>query len=350
MKIAIDISPLQSGHKIRGVGFYLSYLKQSLLEYFPQHTYTFFTDTKELHNSVDVVHYPYFDPFFLTLPAVNKYKTVVTVHDLTPLVFPEHFPAGLKGNFRWQLQKFRLRKANAIIANSFASKKDIVKIINVSDEKVSVTHLAGANEFRVINDDLAINHIIKKYGLPDKFVLYVGDVTWNKNVPNLVKAVKKISVPLVMIGKSLASKEFDRANPWNKDLVEVQSLVENEKNIYILGFVPIEDLVLLYNAATVFVFPSIYEGFGLPVIEAMQSGCPVVTTTGGSLKEVAGEAAAFVDKYDSNSLAMKLQTVFNTGPIQKELSEKGLKQAQKFSWKKTAEETIAVYKKVCGNE
>jgi glycosyltransferase involved in cell wall biosynthesis len=349
MKIAIDVSPLQSGHKIRGVGFYLEYLKQSLLEYFPEHNYTFFTDAKDLKSEIDVVHFPYFDPFFFTLPATNKYKTVVTVHDLTPLVFPEHFPAGLKGNFRWQLQKFRLRKAHAIIADSHASKKDIIKIAGVPENKVSVAYLAAGKEFvRIKNHEARIKELKRKYDLPEKFALYVGDVTWNKNVPNLVKAIKKSDIPLVMVGKSLVTKDFDKTNPWNKDLIEVQTLVENEKNIFMLGFVPTDDLVVLYNAATLFVFPSIYEGFGLPVIEAMQSGCPVVTTSGGSLKEVAGDAAIFADGKDIDNLAKKLQLVFTSKTVQKELSAKGLKQAHKFNWKKTAEETINTYKKACG--
>src|SRR6185437_13912066 len=100
MKIAIDISPLQSGHKVRGVGFYLSYLKKALLEFYPENEYIFFQQGATINHSVDLVHYPYFDPFFLTLPFINKYKTAVTVHDLTPLVFPQHFPAGIKGKLK----------------------------------------------------------------------------------------------------------------------------------------------------------------------------------------------------------------------------------------------------------
>src|SRR5258708_4157386 len=110
MKIAIDVSPLQSGHKVRGVGFYLSYLKKALLEFFPEYEYLFFQEGETISNSVDLVHYPYFDPFFIALPCTKRHKTVVTVHDLTPLVFPEHFPAGLKGILSWQIQRYNLQK------------------------------------------------------------------------------------------------------------------------------------------------------------------------------------------------------------------------------------------------
>src|SRR6266576_1073935 len=114
MRIAIDVSPLKSGHKVRGVGFYLTYLKKALLEFYPDNEYFFFEKGQEINKSVDVVHYPCFDPFFHTLPFFKKYKTVVTVHDLTPLVFPQHFPAGIKGTLQWQLQRLNLQKVDGI--------------------------------------------------------------------------------------------------------------------------------------------------------------------------------------------------------------------------------------------
>lgn len=350
MKIAIDITPIQGsdqGHKVRGVGFYLEHLKKSLVKYFPENEYIFFTQSGEVNDDVDVVHYPYFDPFFFTLPLSKKHKTVVTVHDLTPLVFPQHFPAGLKGSLRWQIQKYKLKKVDGIITDSKASREDIIKIVGVSGSKVDVAYLAAGEEYRRISKKEIVDKKIKeKYNLPDKFVLYVGDVTWNKNLPRFLHAIKKLHLPLVMVGKVLVDKNFDTSHPWNKDLVEVQKLVEGDTSIARLGFVPTEDLVYLYNMATVFVFPSVYEGFGLPVLEAMQCGSPVVTTKGGSLSEVAGDAAILVDGYDIQNMANGIQEVCSNEKLQKELREKGFEQAKKFSWKKTAEETINAYKKV----
>jgi len=149
-----------------------------------------------------------------------------------------------------------------------------------------------------------------------------------------------------MVGKALTNKDFDRSNPWNKDLVFAQERAEKNDNIHLLGFVSQEDLVGLYNLATVFVLPSLYEGFGLPILEAMQSGCPVVTTKAGSLKEVAADAVYFVDPKDIDSIAKGIQEVFDNKKLQDQLREKGLTQAKKFSWEKTARETIAIYKKV----
>ena len=351
MKIAIDVSPLQSGHKVRGVGFYLSYLKKALLEYYPEHEYFFFQQGEAVSSSVDLVHYPYFDPFFFTLPFVKKHKTVVTVHDLTPLVFPEHFPAGLRGNIRWQAQRFNLRKADGILTDSLASKKDIEKIVGVSSEKISVAYLAAGQEFKRLKfEDVRLKKLKEKYNLPEKFVLYVGDVTWNKNLPRLLHAVNKITLPLVMVGKSLVSKDFDRQNIWNNDLIEVQNLAEHNKNVSMLGFVPTEDLVGLYNLATVFVYPSVYEGFGLPIVEAMQSGCPVIISREGCMPEVGGEAVEYFDGYETESLVKSIHTVVNSKKLQQELSEKGIKQVHKFSWRNTAEKTIEAYAKAFTNQ
>jgi glycosyltransferase involved in cell wall biosynthesis len=292
------------------------------------------------------VHYPYFDPFFRTLPFTNKHKTIVTVHDLTPLVFPEHFPPGLKGTINWQLQRFNLKKADGIVTDSTASKKDIEKLTGISKEKISVAYLAGGEEFRRIKiEDSKLKMLQKKYNLPGEFILYVGDVTWNKNLPRLLNAVENIDIPLVLVGKSLVSTDFDKQNIWNKDLIEIQRLAEQNKNIVRLGFVPTEDLVDLYNLATVFVFPSVYEGFGLPIVEAMQSGTPVVISRESCMPEVGGEAVEYFDGYDTESLTNTIAKVLESKKLQKELSEKGLIQAKNFSWKKTAEQTIEAYKK-----
>lgn len=343
MKIAIDVSPLTSGHKVRGVGFYLKYLKDSLVRYHPSNEYIFFTQRSEIEYPVDVIHYPYFDPFFLTLPLRKRAKTIVTVHDLTPLVFPRAFPSGIKGKIRWLIQRQALRSADAVIADSEASKKDILHFTGLPDEKVHVVYLAAGEEFTEAGKKAAKNDIIKKYQLPEKFALYVGDVTWNKNLPRLVEAALKADIPLVMAGKALSEKGFDAANPWNADRVQLEKLINGEKSIFRLGFIPTDDLVGLYKSAQVFVMPSLYEGFGLPILEAMSCGCPVITTKEGSLPEVAGDAAYYVDAYSVESISKGIEAVFKNQRLQKELQSKGFEQAKKFMWKKTALETIHIY-------
>lgn len=351
MKITIDVSPIENiellSHRVRGTGFYIENLKKALLQYFPENNYVFFTRGEKLSKDVDLIHYPYFEPFFLSLPVFKSCKTVVTVHDLTPLVFPEHFKAGLKGNLKWQLQKVALKNANAIITDSESSKKDIIKYTGINSTKVKVVYLAAGEEFKRINDKgLMIKEIRKKYTLPEKFILYVGDATWNKNLPRLIEAVSKINVPLVMVGKALIAKNIDTKNPWNKDLVRVQGMTGKNKNIFRLGFVSAGDLVALYNLATLFIMPSIYEGFGLPVLEAMSCGCPVVASKGGSLAEVVGEAGKYIDPYNINSIAKGISEAFSNSNLQNELSQKGIIQSRKFTWKKTVEKTMNVYRSV----
>lgn len=353
MNIALDMSPLKSGHylqhRVRGTGFYLQNLQASLEKYYPENNYIYFNRESPLEGDIDIVHYPYFEPFFLTLPVFSKSKKIVTVHDLTPLAFPSHFKPGLKGMLKWQVQKFALRNADAIITDSESSKKDIIKYAGIDSAKINVVYLAAGSEFKVLNSEEKIKDVRLKYELPNKFILYVGDATWNKNLPRLIEAVSKINVSLVMVGKALVDKKIDMQNPWNKDLVKVQKLAGKNQKIFCLGFVSSENLVALYNTATLFVMPSIYEGFGLPILEAMSCGCPVVASKGGSLAEVVGEAGKYVDHYNVDSIASGINEVFNSPNLQKELSQKGIVQSRKFTWNKTTDETMGVYRNVVVN-
>ena len=346
MKIAIDVSPLQTEHRVRGVGFYLKHLKNSLVKYFPQNEYIFFERGRDLPRDVDLIHFPYFEPFFLALPIYKKFKTIVTVHDLTPMIFPQAFPKGIKGEIKWQMQRFALKRADAILTDSKSSKKDIQKYVGVKESQIHVVYLAASEQFRKLDEGSWKTELRKKYNLPEKFILYVGDVTRNKNLPRLIDAAKSIKIPLVMIGKSLVSDTYDKDNPWNADLNRVNELARGDENIIRLGFVSAEDLVAVYNLATVFVIPSLYEGFGLPILEAMACGCPVVTGKEGSIPEVAGDAAFYVDVYDVENIASGIRKVFDDQKLQNDLRKKGLENVKKFSWKSTAAQTLKVYESV----
>jgi glycosyltransferase involved in cell wall biosynthesis len=346
MNIGLDISPLQSGHVIRGVGFYVQNLKKSLELYDKENHYSFL-NTLENADNLDILHIPYLDPFFVHLPLRKKCKLVVTVHDLTPLVFPKLFPTGIRGRVKWEINKKLLNNVDAIITQSDCSNNDIQRFTGISKEKIHTVYTATGEEFKQLNIPKTMNQELRtKYKLPEKFVLYVGDVTPNKNLPALVDAIKTTKHTLVMVGKSLANREFDRSNALNNDLIYIQEQAENNPQIKILGFVDQQDLVALYNIATVSILPSLYEGFGLPLLEAMQSGCPVITTKGGSLPEVAGDAAYFVDPTSVESIANGINEVMGDAALQKSLINKGLKQAEKFTWKKSAEQTVNVYKKI----
>lgn len=346
MKIAIDISPLTSGHflahRVRGTGVYLTNLKDNLIKYYPENEFVFFKRGDSLPKNVDVIHYPYFEPFFRTLPIGIGSNSIVTVHDLTPLVFKSEFPAGVKGNIKWQIQKKLLKRTGAIITDSENSKKDIQKITNIAFSKIHVVYLSAADYFRPQNDSKK-KEIVRKFNLPEKFVLYVGDVTWNKNLPRLIEAINQTNEYLVIAGDAFKNKNYDHSNPWNKDLAKAQEIAEKNNKIISLGFVSNEDLAGLYCSATMLIMPSLYEGFGLPVLEAMHSGCPVITSREGSLQEVGGEAIYGIDPYDTNSIKEGIINLSLDINLRKELSEKGLIQAKKFNWEKTARETFKVY-------
>lgn len=322
MRIAINTLPLSSGHKNRGIGIYTKNLIDNLTKFDKKNQYIFFENINQLKD-VDLVHYPFFDPFFLTLPINKPFPTVVTVHDLTPIVFSKHYPRGIKGEIKWQIQKYSLINSTHIITDSQNSKKDIVKILNITPDKVSVVYLAVSDNFKPLEKGKWISKIKDKYNLKNDFVLYVGDVNYNKNIPGLFKA-------------------FSLLNNKDLDLILVGNAKFNAPTYAkTLGFVPESDLAKLYNLAKVLCLPSFYEGFGLPVLEAMSCGCQVVTSNNSSLSEIGGEAVFYCDPYSPNDIAEKIQTAINSPKNNSIL----LSKSHKFSWKKTAEETIKVYEK-----
>lgn len=341
MKITlIEASPNVLSHRVRGMGVYSRFLTNSLKRFYPENEYLL---SSKPDNKANINHYLYFEPFFRTLPIIKKGKRVVTVHDLTPLIFPDYFPAGLKGKLKWQLQKLALKNSDVIITDSQSSRKDIVKLTGISDKKIRVVYLAASDNFRKLPEE-KVNYVTSKFKLPDRFVLYVGDATWNKNLVRLINAIKKTKIPLVMAGSALVNNNFDKNNPWNKDLKEVQTLASGDTNIIRLGFVDDTDLVALYNKAVLLAMPSIYEGFGLPILEAMSCGTPCLTSDKGSIPEVSGNASFVVDPFDVSDLASGIKELFENESERKVLIDRGLKQAKKFSWEKTAEETLESYK------
>lgn len=344
MTIAVDISPISikstSAHKVRGVGMYINLLVDNLQKFDKKNNYIFVEDGK-FPKDVDLIHYPFFDPFFITLPVRSSTKFIVTVHDLTPLVFPQHFPVGVRGRLKWQAQKQLLRRAVRVIVDSNCSKKDVQKFVGMSGSRIDPVYLSVGDQYRQISD---LSSVKKQYSLPDKFLLYVGDATWNKNIPNLVKAVKQTTYPLVMVGKVWENNVSNiDSNPWNNDLRKVLKEIGQDSQFIRLGFVKDIDLIKIYNAATCLLMPSFYEGFGLPVLEAMSCGCPVICSKSGSLEEVAANAAYYIEPNDPENIVEGIVEVAQNISLQKSLSGRGLAQAKKFTIEKTIKDTISSY-------
>lgn len=342
MNIAIDTTPLETGDKDRGVGMYTKLLIKALQKYESKHSYHFFTRGQNVPENVDLVHYPYFDPFFLTLPVIKPRPTVVTVHDLIPLVFPQHFPSGIRGMLKWQVQRLSLGRAMRIITDSDSSKADIIRIAGISPDTIDVVRLAPASGFRVVKDKALLRAVAAKYDLPSRFILYVGDINWNKNILALLEAFGKVkqSMKLVLVGKAFIGQSPEA----NAIRTSINALgIDGE--VIMPGYVPYEDLPNIYNLASVYVQPSFYEGFGLPILEAMACGCPVITSFAASLSEIAGPSR-MIDPNSPDDIATRLGEVF-TIPLEKrqKLIQKGLLWSKRYSWKTVAHHTIQSYNK-----
>jgi glycosyltransferase involved in cell wall biosynthesis len=324
LKIAIDSGPLTSGDSIRGIGTYTRELLRAL-------KMDGVDVLKENLGKYDVVHLTRFHPFFISVPFSKPKNTkfVLSIYDLIPLIYPKHYPPGVKGGIRLLINKYLINKnIDAIITISETSKKDICRFFGVNPKKVYVTYLAPSSIFKKLEIGNWELEIKRRFGLPDRFALYVGDVNYNKNIPNLIKACKIAKVPLVVAGKQAA--EIDNANLGHAELYHLKGL--DWSPVIRLGFVSDGDLVKIYNLASVYVQPSLYEGFGLPVLEALASGAPIVATKTQCLVEILGDGFDYVDANDPKSLAKGiLYPNRNKSPL------------RKYSWEKTAKETSEIY-------
>lgn len=334
-----------TGSQVRGVGFYAERLFRALSRRGTEVEWVNFSYVATGEGRFDLLHYPYFDPFFLTLPVVKAVKTVVTVHDLIPLVFPQGFPRGVRGEVKWRVQRRLLQMADAVITVSESSKKDLEKFTGYPSERIFVIYEAAGEEFTRIKNGV----LRRKYNLPEEFILYVGDVNYNKNVGGLIRAVREVrevgggrDTKLVLVGKAFLEEGLPEVGAIRKEIKRLGL----EDCILLPGFVPPKDLVYFYNLAKVYVQPSIYEGFGLPVVEAMACGCPVICGKNSSLPEVGGEAAVYADVGDPTDLARKIVGTLGLSAGEYEgVRQKCQRQARKFSWEKTAKETYEVYEK-----
>jgi glycosyltransferase involved in cell wall biosynthesis len=289
--------------------------------------------------NADVAHIPYFGSS-LTRPV----PTVVTIHDMIPMVLREY-----RGNWRVRLYTSLVAaaalRADLILADSQASRGDILTKLNIPAEKVRVVYLAPAPHFQPAENWQQIVDIKRKYRLPEDFVLYLGGYDIRKNVAALLYAYTWVSgtlhdeFPLVLAGKLPA-----RETPLFPDPLRIARELEIEPFIITPGWIEEDDKALLYSAATVFVYPSRYEGFGLPVLEAMACGVPVVTTDAASIPELAGAAAFQIDPDDTKHMAAPIIRLCTEEDSRDDLINRGFDQVVKFSWQNTAAQTLQAYR------
>lgn len=278
------------------------------------------------------------------LPIWHPKNSVVTVHDVAWKMFPEAFTPFMRRYLEWSTN-FAVRKAVKVIAVSESTKKDLVKYYQISPEKIEVIHLAAGDQFMPRNYEQA-QPVLDKFGLTyKKYILFVGTIQPRKNIPRLVDAFIKlkkenhIEEKLVIVGKK----------GWLWEPIEKKILDSGlGQSVKVLDYVSDEDLPLLYAGASLLTLPALYEGFGLPPLEAMLSGVPVVVSDVSSLPEVVGDAGVLVDPDSVDSIARGLLQVLTDRELRAQMVAKGLEQAKKFSWERTAKKTLELIESLEG--
>ena len=286
---------------------------------------------------VDLLHVPGFDA-----PLWKPGPVVLTVHDLIGALFPQNFPP--VSRFYWSTWlPFSLRFADAVIADSEATRRDIERLTRLPPAKITVIPLGVEARFAPCPPP-QVEASRARYGLPPSLILYVGTLEPRKGIDTLIEAfaalAPRCAADLVVVGK--------RGWYWTPLLARLSAL-GLEQRVHLLDYVPDADLPALYSAAALLALPSRYEGFGLPVLEAMACGTPVVCSNAASLPEVAGEAARLVPPDQPQGLADAMEAVLSQPDLAATLRHQGRQRAAVFTWERTAEATLAVYERLAYN-
>ncbi|ACU07292.1 Mannosyltransferase [Flavobacteriaceae bacterium 3519-10] len=263
-------------------------------------------------------------------------KKIVTIHDLIFLRYPKYYPFIERKIHLWKFRK-AARQADLIIAISEQTKRDIVEFLHVPEDKIQVVYQGCHQAFKENQGEQVLNSVKAKYGLPDRFILNVGTIEERKNLLNIVKAVNGTEIPLVVIGRK--TKYFNKIRKFLK-----KNKLENQ--VHFLENVSMDELAAIYKLADIFVYPSLFEGFGIPVIEALFSGTPVITSNVSCLPEAGGENSVFIDPNNFKDISAKINFLLNNRSERDRRAEKGLQFVQKFSDDTISKQLMSLYKGV----
>ena len=292
-----------------------------------------------LREHIDLFHAPHY-----VLPPAIHCRSVVTIHDCIHLMFPQYLPGRLAHAYAKLQMWTAAHRSDRVLTVSEASKLDILRRFRVPADKITVVYNAIDERLTLEPTDEDVERVSVRYQLKDPFALYVGNIRPHKNLERLIEAFHQLrqesafeALKLVIIGDEISKYQGLRR------AVQVRKL---HKHVRFLGFVPPETLSVLYKLASVFVFPSLYEGFGLPPLEAMYYGTPVVTSNVSSLPEVVGDAAMLVDPYSSESIADGMRRVLSDEHLRDFLRERGMARAREYSWEQSVRRIREVYGEV----
>ncbi len=289
---------------------------------------------------IDILHVQYTAPPFAPCPVI------ATIHDLSFEHLPETFTRRSRIQLRLTVRRTARRAAHIIVPSEF-TRRDIIDTYGVTPERVSVIPLAAAPHFAPVGDRQELARVRQRYRIEGDYILAVGSIQPRKNLARLIRAYAglrrertAVKLPqLVIVGK--------RAWLYGETLRAVEEAGVGEHARF-PGYVPAEDLPALYAGAMCFVYPSYHEGFGLPPLEAMRCGAPVITGDRTSLPEVVGDAGLMFDPFDEKALATTLSRLIDSAELRAELSAKGLKRAAQFDWRENARLTLKVYNQIMG--
>ena len=372
MKIAIDLRPLMAG-KVTGVEVYIESMLKALFELNPKHQFILWynafkpIDTghfpklpenvklkrtrvpnKLFNLSLSLLRWPKLDkligegidilwvPDPRPAPVSKNCQKIITFHDLSFEDFKFSF------NFKTRLWHKILRpkkeamEANTIVAVSEFTKGQLIEEYNIDKRKIKVIHEAAASHLKPLNLPKSFEIIRRKYGLPASYFLCLSTLEPRKNTAGIIEAYlewqkdTQVDVGLVIAGKKYPG-------------IFSETRLKKHPNIHMTGFIDEEDKALLYQHALAFLYPSFYEGFGLPILEAMQCGTPVITSNATAMPEVAGGAALLVNPNKPRELKEAMHEIYRDQKLRTELAEKGMKRAEEFSWKKAAETFLKLF-------
>ena len=289
---------------------------------------------------VTLYHAPHY-----VLPPLVRCRSVVTIHDVIHLMFPQYLPNPVALRYaKWSITQ-AAHRATRVMTVSESSKRDILRFVDTQPDKIDVIYNAYDERFAMEPREEDVVRVRERYQLTDEFVLYAGNVKPHKNLERLIQAFHLVRqrgldhLKLVLIGDEISKYTALRRAVHQHQL---------HKYVRFLGYLPEETLAVMYRLAGVFVFPSLYEGFGLPPLEAMASGTPVVTSNVSSLPEVAGDAAVLVDPYDPQAIADGIYRVLTDEQLRRDMVHKGIARAGQFSWEQSARRVRQIYGEVSG--
>ncbi|MBW6408933.1 glycosyltransferase family 4 protein [Clostridium weizhouense] len=373
MKISIDARSATL-HEGTGIGTYTNNLISEILSINSQDNFTLFCSGKFnkdfIKKNTNIIyssgrHSGFYDKYYIPrmlnekhidlyhipqngigLEPSSSYKTIVTIHDLIPYIMPETVGKGYLERFLRDMPNI-IYNSSAILTVSEHSKKDILKFFNgYPEEKIFVTPLAANSNFKLLNKTSCNNYVKDNFNVNNPFILYIGGFSSRKNVLGLIKAFKN------------AYKDLDKTY----NLVLVGTLKDEGEELYnfvkqnnlddkviFTGYVKDDILPILYNSCEAFVYPSFYEGFGLPPLEAMSCGAPIISSNISSIPEVTSDNALLIDPYNEKDLELALVNLLNNEDLKLNLSKKGYKRSLQFSWRQTAKNTLNAYKQIISN-